>query len=478
MVAGRSIQPTVGRALCFQGVFAELPWLGSVLEKLFSLRALPRVRHHLAPIVALTALGGPFLAAQPADTTQLKQVIIFGRHAARTPITPTSAENVFSVLPFPTFSVSGQAVITPNGKTNETFLGGYFRLWLTQEKLLTGQDASDANFVYVRANNAPLIVDTAQAFAAGLLPAVSVAVDTTPTADPLFDPIDAGVATLNTTMAIAAVNGRLGGNPQSLATTYAAELALTRSVLFNYPAGASPAPATPEGKTDVTAIPITMTAGNSTMPVNPGGLLYLYTAIDPFMMEYVDDMAASDVGWGQLNAAGISQIFRVYDELINLEFRTPYLASVQSSNVASHIVRSMVQAATGNSMTGALGKPADKIVVLVASNTNVSGLAGLFNLDWLVNGYQPDVSALGGALVFQLRQSQRTGEYIVRVSYVAQTTDQLRSRAQLTLAAPPANVPVFIPGCSIHNATFDCPLGAFVRLARRQINSSYADINN
>lgn len=106
----------------------------------------------------------------------------------------------------------------------------------------------------------------------------------------------------------------------------------------------------------------------------------------------------------------------------------------------------MVQAATGQAMTGTVGRPADKIVVLVAANTNVAGLAGLFNLDWLVNGYQPDVSALGGAIVFELRQSQRTGEFIVRALYVAQTMDQLRSREPLTLAAPPAKVPVFIPG--------------------------------
>jgi 4-phytase/acid phosphatase len=179
-----------------------------------------------------------------------------------------------------------------------------------------------------------------------------------------------------------------------------------------------------------------------------------------------------------LNAAGISQIFRVYDELINLEFRTPYLARVQSSNLASHIVRSMLQAATGDAMTGTVGTPTDKIVVLVASNTNVSGLAGLLNLDWLVKGYQPDVSALGGALVFELRQSQTNGEFIVRASYVAQTMDQLRARTQLTLAAPPANVPIFIPGCSIQNATFDCPLGVFVRLVRQQINPLYVDNSN
>lgn len=321
------------------------------------------MKSRLIGFAALTAVCEFCLEAQPVDNTHLKQVIIFCRHAARTPVAPNSAVDVFSVLPFPTFAAAGQAAITQNGRTNETLLGGYFRLWLTQQKLLTGNDASDAAFVYARANNTPLIVDTADAFFAGLLPAASVAVNTTPTADPLFDPTNAGVATLNAKMAVAAVNGRLGGNPQSLAAAYSAELALARSVLFNYPAGA-------------------------------------------------------------------------------------------------------------------LGTPSDKIVVLIASNTNISGLAGLFNLDWLVGGYQREVAALGGALVFQLRQSQRTGEYIVRAVYITQTLDQLRNRTPLTLASPPANVPVFIPGCSIQNATFDCPLGAFVRMAMQEIDSRYVDLTN
>jgi 4-phytase/acid phosphatase len=426
----------------------------------------------------LAVLCAPFLAAQRPDNTVLKQVIIFGRHAVRTPVAPNTILNGFSTLQFPVFAASGQAVITPNGKTNEALLGSYFRLWLTQEGLLTGDDNADSAFVYVRANNTPLIVDTARAFAAGLLPAAPVAIHTASTADPLFDPIDAGVANLDTNMALAAVNGRLGGNPQALAAAYSAEFALARAVLFNYDVGALPAPAAPAGRVDATAIPITLTAGNSTMPVNPGGLAEFYYAIDPFLMEYADGMSLSDVGWGRLNAGGISQIFRVYEALLDLEFRTPYLAQVQSSNLASHIVRSLLQAATGNPMTGALASPSDKIVVLTASNTNVAGLAGLFHLDWLVPGYQRDSASLGGALVFELRQSQGTGQFIVRVAYVSQTMDQLRNRTPLTLTAPPANIPVFIPGCSIDNATFDCPLGAFVRVGRHEINPRYADLNN
>jgi 4-phytase/acid phosphatase len=100
----------------------------------------------------------------------------------------------------------------------------------------------------------------------------------------------------------------------------------------------------------------------------------------------------------------------------------------------------------------------------------------LFHLDWMLPGYQANFCAPGGALVFQLRQSQSTGEYIVRASYIAQTLDQLRNRTALTLNTPPASAPVFIPGCSTHNATFDCSLAKFMVLAKQVIDPAAADL--
>ncbi|HYL77802.1 MAG TPA: hypothetical protein VEU96_26550 [Bryobacteraceae bacterium] len=52
------------------------------------------------------------------------------------------------------------------------------------------------------------------------------------------------------------------------------------------------------------------------------------------------------------------------------------------------------------------------------------------------------------------------------------------TRTPRTLTAPPANIPVFIPGCSVLNATFDRPLGTFVRMAQHEIDPRYADLNN
>jgi 4-phytase / acid phosphatase len=428
-------------------------------------------------ILATLALS---LAAQSVDDTQLKQVIIFGRHSVRAPVAPNTYLNGYSVQIFPDFGVAA-GILTPNGEQLETILGGYYRQWLTQEGLLTGNDSADANFVFFHANAIQRTVDTAQHLWAGLLPGAPINVQylTPSTAiDPLFDPVDAGVAQLDSQMAIAAVNGRLGGNAQSLASAYAQEMALARSILLGYPASQTPPPTAPANVTDVTdfnANPIIVTTGTQPARVDLGGLSTVENVIDPFVMEYADGLP---VGWGQLTAAGVSQMLRITNLILDLEFRTPYLARVQSSNVASHIVRAMVQSATGNVMTGTLGTPSTKIVVLIASDVNVCGFAGLLHLDWLVPGYQPDFCSPGGAVVFELRQSQSTGEYIVRASYVTQTLDQLRNQTVLTLAAPPAIAPVFIPGCSFGNATFDCPLTKFVEVEKKAIDPLAVDLVN
>jgi 4-phytase/acid phosphatase len=436
------------------------------------------MKMHSIRLVALALFCVGFLTAQAVDDTELKQVIIFGRHNVRSPVAPNSFLNSFSVEPYPDFGVA-PGILTAQGAALETILGGYYRLWLTEQGLLTSHDAADANLVYFRANVLERTIASANAFAAGLLPAAKVnVISYQQGSDPLFDPMGAGVARFDQEMAVAAVTGRLGGNPQSLAAAYASEYALTRSVLLGYAASETSVPATPAGKVDITAVPVTVTAGTASFPVTIGGLFAVATAVDPFVMEYADGLPASQVGWGQLTAAGISQTLRLYNLILDLECRTSYLAQLQSSNVASHVVRSMVQAATGNAMTGSLGNPSTTVILLVASDNNISGLAGLLHLDWMLPGYQPDYCAPGGALVFELRQSQSTGEYIVRASYVAQTLDQLRNRTALTLATPPASAPVFIPGCSDGNATFDCSLTNFVKLAKDAIDPESVDLMN
>lgn len=426
--------------------------------------------------VLIAALWAAMLAAQPADDTQLKQVMILGRHGVRSPLLSNSALDQYSTQPFPSFGVQ-PGYLTVNGAALEAILGGYYRAWLTREGLLTGNDAADAKFVYLRANNIERTIATAQAFASGFLPAATLTVEYVPAGvDPLFDPVGAGLARFDYQKAAAAAAGRLGASPQSLSTAYAPEFALSRSVLFGYPPGQTPAPATPPGKTDVTALPITTADGAPGLPVDLGGLLVVENTVSSFLLEYAEGMQPSDVAWGQLTTDGISRLSRLSELVLDLELRTPYMARAESSNLASHLVRSMVQAATGTATAGSLGSPQTKVMVLIASDVHLTALAGLLHLDWTLPGYQENFCTLGGALVFELRQSQTSGDYIVRASYVAQTLDQLHNRTLLNLGTTPAMAPIFIPGCSTASAQFDCPLNEFVRVADAAIDRKSADL--
>ena len=266
-------------------------------------------------LVSLALVCGCFLSAQPVDDTVLKQVIIFGRHSVRAPVAPNSFLNGYSAQNFPNFYVAA-GILTTNGEMLETIVGGYYRQWLTQEGLLTGNDVADANFVFFHANVIQRTIDTAQHLWAGMLPGAPVNVQyLTPAtaADPLFDPVDAGTAELDSQMGIASITGRLGGNPQLLASAYTPEFALARSVLLGYPLSQTPPPPTPQNVTDATdfvANPISASFSAAPTEASLGGLSTYENVIDPFVMEYSDDLL---VGWGQLSVEGCQSELAHYE---------------------------------------------------------------------------------------------------------------------------------------------------------------------
>jgi len=54
----------------------------------------------------------------------------------------------------------------------------------------------------------------------------------------------------------------------------------------------------------------------------------------------------------------------------------------------------------------------------------------------------------GGALVFEVRQSRRTGEFLVRAFYTAQSFDQLRNLTPLSVLFPPETAQLVIPAAA------------------------------
>ena len=156
-----------------------------------------------------------------------------------------------------------------------------------------------------------------------------------------------------------------------------------------------------------------------------------------------------------------------------LKCACPISTRVQSSNAASHVLRSMIQAVSGSNLRGAFGDHKSRVLVIISSDYYVAGLAGLLRLHWTLPGYQPDFCAPGGALVFELRQSKKTKEYLVRVFYTAQTFDQLRNLTPLTLDEPPATMQLAIPGGSNSATDLDVKFATFKKLLKEAIGQKY-----
>lgn len=436
----------------------------------------------LTGLLLAAAIESPGLAQtiKPVDDgTILKEIIIFGRHSIRAGVSDPKSLGKFSADPYPSFAGVPDGYLTPNGRKAAGLLGSYFHDYLLHEGLLTGNTNTDLARSYFRANSIERSYTTAAKFGAGLIPGATIPVHTCPprTPDPVFDPLSAMVAAVDPARALTEVLGVFSSG-SNVASAYSGELSLISKVL--YPPGTQPANNSGPGSVDPTTLPITLTsiaplskpyaAGNV---IDTGGLNPTLLAADPFVMQYADGFPASDVGWGRLTLDALSQQTRLITLQIDISMRQPYLAKVQSSSAASHILRTMNQAIGGGSLAGALGSAQSKVHVIVSSDYYVAGLAGLLDLHWLLPGYQPDYCAPGGALVFELRQVQATGQYLVRAFYTAQTFDQLRYLTPLTLKQPPATMQLLIPRGSSSATNLDVNFITFSNLLNEAIGLEY-----
>lgn len=437
---------------------------------------------YILPLLVLTPLLAVPVGAQTVDDadndTVLRQIIIFGRHGVRSPTVSPADYARLSTRPYPDFGVP-PGYLTTHGWQAERLLGAYYREYLLHERLLTGHVGRDASSAYFRANSIQRSNVSAAALGAGLFEGMAVPVHSYPlgTPDPAFDPILAKTAAVDAVRAAGEVR-QMYYSGAALASAYSGEFSLIRSVLFNYPLGVEP-PAAPAGLVDTTAQPIPLEPVKTTLAtgnvVDLGAVLATMVAADPFVMEYASGFPLSDVGWGQLSLEKLSQQTRLVTLAFNIALTTPYLNRVQSSNAASHVLRSMEQAVIHDRVPGAFGGPETRVNVIISSDAYIIGLAGLLGLHWQLPGYQPDFCAPGGALVFELRQSRSSGVFLVRAFYTAQTWEQLRKLTPLTLEAPPATAQLLIPGGREPGAGLDVSFERFQKLLKKAIGTEFVE---
>jgi 4-phytase/acid phosphatase len=422
----------------------------------------------LAVLVGCVILGSPAPARAQAYGDELRLAIILTRHGVRSPLTANDKLASFSPQRWPTWDVA-PGIQTAHGNRLMALMGDYYRARFVGEHLLSGDPAADGQLVFVRADNDERTIETGRILGRAFIPVGEPDVHALPSGevDPLFKPFAAHVGNADPVLAAAAVLGRLGGDPRNVERAYGTQLDELRRVLYG--PGAMP------GQTPALDAPVVVAPGRRSHIVEiTGSLLTALDCTDAFVLEYAEGMPASDVGWGRVDARALTDLLALHELFFDLEARTFYLAQVGGSNLASHIVDTLEQAATGDPVPGALGPSGERIVVIAGHDTNIANVGGLFGMNWYVPGTQGNPTLPGGALVFELwKRGGPDGAYFVRTSYVAQTLEQMREATSLSLESPPARSPIFIPGCGGPGPDFDAPLASFVRQARKVIDPKF-----
>ena len=187
------------------------------------------------------------------------------------------------------------------------------------------------------------------------------------------------------------------------------------------------------------------------------------TFTENFLLEYTEGMRESDVGWGCVDGEKLRTLIDLHTASVDFAQRTPAIARLQATNLLNLIQRSLEQSVTQNSVKGTLGKPSDKALFLIGHDTNLINIAGLLQMNWIMDGRRDDTPP-GGALTLELWQDKNR-QYSIRAYYTAQTLEQMRASVTLTPASPPAMAPLFIPACS--RLDFSCGWNDFSSLLKQ-----------
>ena len=394
--------------------------------------------------------------ASPNPAENIKFVVYLSRHGVRSPTGKPAQYNAYSAASWPDWDVP-PGYLTAHGYQLMQIFGAYDRLLLSGEGLLSATGCEDAARVTFYADSDQRTRETGKALAAGLFPGCAPAVKgiAEGTRDELFHPLGAHHASLDPALAVAAISGRIGGNPNNPTEAYHTQLTELDRIL-----GHCGHPATPAAnRQSILEIPAKLTSGpGDHLAELRGPLSAASTLTENLLLEYTEDMDAANVGWGCANGTNLRSLLELHTAASEFSQRPEPIARAQASNLLHQIALSLSQAEMGKPVAGAISGVSDRALFLIGHDTNIASIAGLLDLDWIADGRRDDTPP-GGALIFELWQPAAGGEDFVRVVYTTQPLEQMRSSTVLTSQNPPVRVPVFIPACS--RADFSCSLSDF-----------------
>ena len=379
-----------------------------------------------------------------AGGEKLQFVAVLSRHGVRTPINTPEDLQGYAPQPWPLWDAPAGEMTTRGGKLME-LLGGYYREYLTQAGLLAPKGCTDRDKVYFWADAMGRDIQSAWLLGRAMMPDCNITVHRlAATPDPLFSPGAAGVGKLDVSVASGEFQKAAGGSAEATAKRFNADVNAVEQILF----GCSPSATCPAAGTDVKKRirdqPASQPKGAGlSMPAIAAAF-----AIDQaILLQYQEGLAEKDIAWGRFSPEvrkALEDFEKRYWELTI----TPYASKARSSNLLSHMLRAIAQAAQGSPVPGALGRPGDKALFVLGHDTDIRSIAEMLGLSWEMDqGRAPNETLPGCALVFELWRNEATGAQSVRTYFLSQTSDQMQRMTPLDLRTPPLRVRLSPTGC-------------------------------
>lgn len=391
-------------------------------------------------LAAVGVLAGPAPAAgagqRPARLVAERAVLVM-RHGIRAPLLGEVPGETRTAAPWPVWPVP-EGRITPHGARALEVVAGLDRRLLARRGLLAASGCPAPGAVRVRANSADRTIASGAAYAQGFAPGCPIAVEHRPLGgpDPIFEPLRAGATRFDAGAALAAVRRDADG-PAALAARRRAEIMLLGHVLgCARPAGgcvphqASRVAAGADGRELVLSGPIRTTSGVAQV----------------LLLQYLEGMPRSAVGWGRVDATSLRRLSRLHAALFAVFTRPPYMAAHQAAALGREVARALD------------GGAGPRLTLLMGHDTNVTALAAALRVDLRATGYAVDDVPPGGAILLERVRDRRSGRAFVRVSYRTQPPGALRRLGTAVSLAP-----LRIPGCGGPL----CPADRFARLLGR-----------
>jgi 4-phytase/acid phosphatase len=404
--------------------------------------------------------GGIALAAE----YDLVAAVIVSRHGVRSPIAGHVSLSDYAAEPWPAWPV-GPGYLTPRGAALAQLLGAYYREYYSSQGLLPANGCPPKDRLIAWADVDQRTLLTAQSLLEGMFPGCNFAPESAAgaSADPLFHPTRAGVCRLDGARVRASVVAGLRGGLASLNRMYRAQIEELQSVLkCCQPAVCRAVGA--RSKCTLHDLPNTMVTEASGGVHLSGPIAIGSTASEVFLLQYAQGFPDRDVGWGRASTPEtIRPLMRLHGAEFDLMERTPYIAARQGSALLARILSTLQRAVDRGGAEGPV------LTLLVGHDTNLANLGGMLELNWALPAYLENETPPAGAMHFHLLRERQSKAYAVRVRYLAQTPDQMRSMTALSLGTPP-NMAFVTSACATGDGT--CEWSEFAQLASRAIDRS------